>query len=504
MSFLNTGPAERASVRASLPLGVVTVSTGQRHRRFRQLTQRCDASDNSAMELRFRQLPFALDPLIAEAKRRARQRRVLLVAVVLVLGFGAGGTTLAAHPFGWFRASRPYSGPFVPGGMFTGTGGIGFGGSYPGLQAVSAASRSDAWIIGSVARRWDGHAWRDVALPKEKGTVYLWSVAARASNDAWAAGWRDRGGFGPHHALIEHWNGASWSVVRLPRLGDSLLYDVSASGSRSAWAVGAIFRRNPGRRYPVAWPLLLHWDGASWRRQVLPWAYSALQLDKVVATGPSSVWVVSGEDQQRSRIEHWNGTRWRLVHAPFGSNDPLAGFSATAWNDAWAVGSYGLGDSRVAKYSHALAAHWNGYHWKITPIPNPPRNTNSAALVDVAAARPDDAWALGVAQHLVDQGRDGISATGPVAYFVRWNGRNWQVASGVSPPIYDGTQAITATADGSAWAIGNCQSDDFSLRWNNNAWVTAPHPRDTNWRTTPTARPRPPRPPTCSSSASAG
>jgi hypothetical protein len=452
--------------------------------------------------------PFTLDPLIAEAKRRARHRRVLLAAAVLALALGAGGTTLALHPFGLLRASQPYTGPYVPGGMFTGLGGLPPRDSWPVAQAVSAASRSDAWIVGSVARRWNGHAWRNVQLSSEKGSVNLWSVAARASDDAWAAGWRDRLGIGPHHALIEHWGGSRWRVVRLPRLGDSLLYDVSAAGPRTAWAVGATFRRNPGRKYPVARPLLLRWDGSSWRKQPLPWAYQALQLDKVVATGPSSVWVVSGEDQLRTRIEHWNGTRWRLVHAPFGSNDPLAGFSATAWNDAWAVGSYGLGDNRVAKYSHALAAHWNGYHWKITPVPNPPGNTNSFALLDVAAARSDDAWAIGETQGLADQGRDGISSSGPVVYFVHWNGQNWQVVPGVTLPTGDGVQAITAARDGSAWAIGNCSVDDFSLRWNDNAWVTAPHPRDTHWRTNgPGVLPakwRGGRPPTCSSSIPTG
>jgi hypothetical protein len=41
-------------------------------------------------------LPFALDPLIAEAKRRARQRRVLvaLVAIAVVAAFSALGFEL--------------------------------------------------------------------------------------------------------------------------------------------------------------------------------------------------------------------------------------------------------------------------------------------------------------------------------------------------------------------------------------------------------------------------
>ncbi len=371
------------------------------------------------------------------------------------------------------------------------------------------ASRSDAWIVGSVARRWDGHAWRNVPLPRISGAD-LWAVAAVAPSDAWAVGWHSRG-TGPYHALIEHWNGARWSLARLPRLRQAMLFGVSAAGPRSAWAVGATrtYRKGRSHGYPVTHPLLLHWDGTSWRKQPLPWAYPSLTLDKVAATGPSSVWVVSSgaQDGLRSRIEYWNGRRWRLVYAPFGSNDPLLGFSATAGNDAWAVGSYGLGGNTVVKESHALAAHWNGQHWQITPVPNPPGGSNSAVLNDVAAASPDGVWALGESQHLDFQGHDGLSSTGPTSYFLHWDGQDWQATSGTTPSVYDGVAAITAAPDGSAWAIGNCNVDDFSLRWTGDNWVTAPHPRDTYWRNrgiTVPAKARRSRPPSCSSSSSAG
>ena len=43
-------------------------------------------------------LPFAVDPLMAEAKRRARQRRLLIALVAMVLlGGGAAGTMVAVH-----------------------------------------------------------------------------------------------------------------------------------------------------------------------------------------------------------------------------------------------------------------------------------------------------------------------------------------------------------------------------------------------------------------------
>jgi hypothetical protein len=59
------------------------------------------ASDTGVMTLHVPELPFSLDPLMAEAKRRARQRRVLLgVAAVATVG----AAVLAVQPWGRGRA----------------------------------------------------------------------------------------------------------------------------------------------------------------------------------------------------------------------------------------------------------------------------------------------------------------------------------------------------------------------------------------------------------------
>ena len=59
------------------------------------------------MTLPARRLPFALDPLIGEAKRRARQRRVLgALGVLLVAGLAVGLTLALRSPGG-----RPSGGP---------------------------------------------------------------------------------------------------------------------------------------------------------------------------------------------------------------------------------------------------------------------------------------------------------------------------------------------------------------------------------------------------------
>lgn len=439
-------------------------------------------------------LPLSLDPLIAEAKRRARQRRVLL-AVVLALVLGAGGATLATHPFGWLRTSGAYAGPYVPGGLQYATGGPMFPPYFSAsLSGVSVASRDAAWIVGSVAWRWDGSAWQSVPPP----TVSNGGVAAITPDNAWAGGARGDGSLVRSHAVVEHWDGARWRVMRLPRLGPSYLFAVSAAGPRSVWAVGATFRANrKGRLNPWATrPLLLHWNGASLTRVSLPWMSPGLELDKVVATGPSSVWVVSTGYQRYANwipivVEHWNGTRWRKVPTPFGPSDFISGFSASAGNDAWAVGSYAHGGSTAAKYSHSLAAHWNGRRWQITPVPNPPGN-NNAALTNVAAVRPDDAWAIGQSQSLDLQGNNGFSSSAPAGLLEHWDGRNWHYVPGAPKLVgSDGTkQSLAAAPDGSAWLIGSCGIDNVIARLAGGAWVTASHPPDLHWRSGVPARRR--------------
>lgn len=57
------------------------------------MTPLCGASDTGVMTLYVPRLPFSLDPLIAEAKRRARQRRFLIALVVVALA--AAATALA-------------------------------------------------------------------------------------------------------------------------------------------------------------------------------------------------------------------------------------------------------------------------------------------------------------------------------------------------------------------------------------------------------------------------
>jgi hypothetical protein len=431
----------------------------------------------------------------------------VLVVVAAVLVLVAGGATLAFRPFGLLARVGSGAAPYEPGGVVYPVSFPVSGVTYAKLAAVSATSSRAAWIIGSVAWRWDGSRWENEPLPKV-GNFELDSVASLGRADAWAVGSRDSDTRIQSQALVEHWDGLRWSVAGLPSLHTSVLLAVSGSGPGNVWAAGATFRgRRLGRVSDRGTrPLLLHWDGASWRRVSIPWARPGLELDKVVATGPSNVWVVSTGSQGNGKtavgpiaVEHWNGTRWRSVSAPFGSRDSIAGFSATAWDDAWAVGSYRQRGS--ASYSHPLAAHWDGEQWRVEPVPNRP-GQNSAALADITVLRPDDAWAIGQSQRVAWR-HDGGSVWAPVALLEHWDGRSWSIMPGVAPVSWWAT-SITATNDGSAWATGDCGYNTFVARWTNGAWGISPHPRDVHWRSGVPARLRRGRLPSCSSAAAAG
>lgn len=94
--------------------------------------------------------------------------------------------------------------------------------------------------------------------------------------------------------------------------------------------------------------LILRWKGTSWKRAPVPnpgahggdsWLYG------VTAGSAKSVWAAGTYfvgANQRTLVEHWNGTRWKRIAstnpAGPGSSDVLQGIGGTSCSDIWAVG----------------------------------------------------------------------------------------------------------------------------------------------------------------------
>src|SRR5205823_12799094 len=116
------------------------------------------------------------------------------------------------------------------------------------LNGVAAVSANDIWAVGyysntagiaqTLIEHWDGAAWSVVPSPNPgNGSNYLQAVSAAASNNAWAVGYYVNGA--AYRTLILRWNGASWTQAasQSPGSVENYLYGVAAVSASDAWAV---------------------------------------------------------------------------------------------------------------------------------------------------------------------------------------------------------------------------------------------------------------------------
>jgi hypothetical protein len=144
------------------------------------------------------------------------------------------------------------------------------------MTGVSSNKASNAWAVsfsfysttlhkfvpGII--HWNGTSWTKSKAPAPAGSSYIEMHAVSAPATAWAVGaWGPNGdcqSWGNCQALIEHWNGTSWSVTGNPdpANSNSELYGVAATGTSNAWAGGQYCDING------CYALMEHWNGTSW------------------------------------------------------------------------------------------------------------------------------------------------------------------------------------------------------------------------------------------------
>lgn len=314
--------------------------------------------------------------------RRSGQRgMILLLLTALPLAAGASGAAAVPGPAAgpWTVVASPDIGP---------------GANY--LDAVTSFSSSDAWAVGSfqsdvtsqfqtLAEHWDGSAWQVVSTPNVTwGYNELFGVAGSTPSDAWAVGYANRGNYGTERTLVLHWNGSAWGVVRSPNVGSkaNILHAVAVAAPDDVWAVG----RGNSSSLQSGRALIEHWDGTAWRVVKSPRTGGGFaELNGVAALAPDDVWAV-GSARSRTLAMHFDGSSWTVVPAPGGSGNPqaLAAVAGTSANDVWAVGFAG---------SRTLSEHWDGSAWTVVASTNGSRPSNVYA--GVASLGPSDTWTVG-------------------------------------------------------------------------------------------------------------
>jgi hypothetical protein len=222
------------------------------------------------------------------------------------------------------------------------------------------------------------------------------------------------------------------------------LYGIDALSATNIWAVGS--------SGAASRPLVEHFNGTKWKIVPSPDKGSTTELNDVTVLGPKNAWAVgyyfpTGGGHNRTLIEHWNGTRWNVVASPnpiAASDNFLKGVDAVSASNIWAVGSNGRPGNKT------LIEHYNGTKWVTV---HGAALSNGGDLQDVSAISRTNVVAVGHA---------GVVGTSQ-ALVERFDGTNWTkeaVPGTVSGADLFGVSTPSATAQ---WAAGT-QSGTAALQ----------------------------------------
>ena len=307
------------------------------------------------------------------------------------------------------------------------------------LNGVAEVAAGDGWAVGTVsdpsslasktlAFHWIGSTWQRVPAPNPAGPSQgneLAAVAARASNDVWAAG--GDGGY-PEASLVLHWNGSAWAQVRVPSIG---ALDAVTVASASVWVAGG---NKVERLNGSAWTSLPALPGAVF---IAGLAHTAAGLWVV---GDESFSCGEGGSCTSSYAALWNGSAWTTV--PAGGATELSGV--------------------VAAGSAVLATGGTGV-WQLSTTAATPQVTPTQNLPQLTAIGADPVghpWAVGsayvqgtTAPAIINApgiGQGGILVdSGAANATVTWTGP----ASGTGTTAVDGTFATGGLPDGTYTVI---------------------------------------------------
>jgi hypothetical protein len=300
----------------------------------------------------------------------------------------------------------------------------------------------------------------------------LFSVATATDNDVWAVGAAYDEQLTAYRTVIEHWNGASWSVVPSPNAsnGYNLLNGVAVVAANDVWAVG---QAADGNTYST---MIEHMGGGKGGGRGPTWsivpspnvAGSSSVLTAITVVSASDLWAVGystdGNFQSQPLTLHWNGSAWSIVPSATSGNDMLFAVDAVASNDVWAIGQTRIGYSS----NRTLTMHWNGSAWSVVPSPNDSTTHND--LYGVAAVAANDVWAVGQAGSLK-------------TLAIHWNGAGWSL---VPTPAFDNSISnevlvgIVALSSGDIASVGQFMQSSvqhtLTEHWNGSSWTLVPSP----------------------------
>jgi hypothetical protein len=325
------------------------------------------------------------------------------------------------------------------------------GSGYNILNAVSCVSSAACTAVGydragnpfhNVIESWNGAKWSVVPSPAPPGPPGGLDGVSCVSAAACVAVGSYGTSTGASKALIESWNGASWSVVPSPHPASSstILDGVSCVSAADCTAVGSYYPLNSGQFQTF----VESWNGTKWSIVPSPSPASESNVLSAVSCVSAAACTAVGSDydtptEQRTLVESWNGAAWSVVPSPNRpSGNALDGVSCVSATACTAVGYHG--DRRSTR---ALVESWNGATWSLVTSPNPGSDDDNLYGVSCPSAAACTAVGKyanpGVEQTLIES----------------WNGTKWSVTHSPSPGTRDMLNGVSCASAATCTAAGS-------------------------------------------------
>jgi hypothetical protein len=323
----------------------------------------------------------------------------------------------------------------------------------PGMEgvAVAADSATDVWVVGSASLHFDGTRWTQ--FPTGNPNVVLNSVVAISPSDVWAVGFfPNNKGFDTE--VVRHFDGTAWSnVPDLNLVGTTLdgqtvlsesLVSITALSATDVWASGYLLTQQGLNQFLE--PFVERFDGTKWRLSGALFGSGdeiMIGVNGISVISDSDAWIVAFRDfngqDGLGEAFHFDGKRWTQVRTPGVGSSTLRAVAAVASDDVWAVGDQD-------DLQKTLIEHFDGKTWAVVPSPTP-KDAQTVELWGVAAISATDIWASGFQRRLK------AGTNRPL--ILHWDGSTWTI---VPAPGHAGqsttTFGIAVSAPGNVWIAG--------------------------------------------------
>ncbi len=296
------------------------------------------------------------------------------------------------------------------------------------------------------------------------GTSELLGVACPSALTCFAVGYTTS----PNFAVIERWNGTSWSVVQGPN-----------SASPVGGVLSAVACQSVSSCFAVGGTLIERWNGTKWSvvkgANLYPGWSGYLGGVSCTSTFCLAVGGQSGGGSSKTLVERWNGTMWSVLMSPYatGPSSPfLTSVSCRTTSLCFAAGYY----TALTGRKKTLLERWDG--------------TSVSYVVPSLNAASGDSYLKGVScpttTSCVAVGYFFDATVFPIGegstWVERWNGTSWSFESSPNTSFASQLRGVSCFGATMCLAVGsrmitNVSPGPLVERWNGTGWLVISSPK---------------------------